>query len=70
MVTAILHHYETAFFENSAKGIWQTSAKSCRIGNEEALAGEHAKHLFVIVDEASGVSDKAFGVLAGTLTER
>ncbi|EGR3207685.1 terminase [Vibrio parahaemolyticus] len=61
---------ETAFFENSAKGIWQTSAKSCRIGNEEALAGEHAKHLFVIVDEASGVSDKAFGVLAGALTEK
>lgn len=60
---------ETAFYENSQKGIWQTNAKSCRIGNEEALAGEHAAHLFVIVDEASGVSDKAFGVLGGALTE-
>lgn len=61
---------ETSFYENSKKGVWEVVAKSCRIGNEEALAGEHAKHLMVIVDEASGVSDKAFGVLGGALTEK
>lgn len=60
---------ETSFYENSSKGVWATVAKSCRIGNEEALAGEHADHLFVIVDEASGVSDKAFGILGGALTQ-
>lgn len=60
---------ETTFFERSNKGVWFVSPKGCRIGNEESLAGEHAKHLFYIVDEASGVSDKAFGVMTGALTE-
>ncbi|NYU10877.1 terminase [Enterobacteriaceae bacterium CCUG 67584] len=60
---------ETTFFERSSKGVWFVSPKGCRIGNEESLAGEHAKHLFYIVDEASGVSDKAFGVMTGALTE-
>lgn len=60
---------ETTFFERSSKGVWFVSPKGCRIGNEESLAGEHAAHLFYIVDEASGVSDKAFGVMTGALTE-
>lgn len=60
---------ETTFFERSSKGIWFVSPKGCRLGNEESLAGEHAAHLFYIVDEASGVSDKAFGVMTGALTE-
>ncbi len=60
---------DTAFYANEAKSGWATVMKSCRIGQEEALAGEHAEHLLVIVDEASGVSDKAFGVMAGALTQ-
>lgn len=60
---------ETMFYENAHKGVWFTSPKGCRIGNEESLAGEHADHLFYIVDEASGVSDKAFGVMTGALTQ-
>lgn len=60
---------ETTFFERASKGVWFVSPKGCRIGNEESLAGEHAAHLFYIVDEASGVSDKAFGVMTGALTE-
>lgn len=60
---------DTSFYENSGKGVWEVVAKSCRIGNEEALAGEHGPHLLVIVDEASGVSDKAFGILGGALTQ-
>ncbi|MDN5184446.1 hypothetical protein LVK61_19900 [Escherichia coli] len=32
------------------------------------MAGEHADHLLYIIDEASGVSDKAFSVITGALT--
>lgn len=60
---------DTTFYERAHKGIWQANPKGARLGNEEALAGEHAKHLFYIVDEASGVGDKAFGVMTGALTE-
>ncbi len=60
---------DTTFYAREAKGVWEAGAKSCRIGNEEALAGEHAARLFLIVDEASGVSDKAFSVMTGALTE-
>lgn len=60
---------DTSFYANEAKGGWEVVMKSCRIGQEESLAGEHAKHLMVIVDEASGVSDKAFGVMGGALTQ-
>ncbi|ELW27042.1 large terminase domain protein, partial [Escherichia coli 3.4880] len=31
------------------------------------MAGEHADHLLYIIDEASGVSDKAFSVITGAL---
>ena len=68
-----IHDYfeltDTTFYEKAAKGIWELSPKACRAGNEEALAGEHAKHMLWIVDEASGISDKAFNVMTGALTE-
>lgn len=60
---------DTTFYEVTAKGNWTTVAKSCRRGNEEALAGEHAEHMLIVVDEASGVSDKAFGVVTGAMTQ-
>lgn len=60
---------DTQFYERTGKGEWAAVAKSCRLGNEEALAGEHAEHLLIIVDEASGVSDAAMGVLGGALTQ-
>lgn len=60
---------DTTFYEITHKGVWFVSPKGCRLGNEESLAGEHAKHMFYIIDEASGVSDKAFGVMTGALTE-
>ncbi|WP_270818415.1 terminase [Aeromonas sp. Y318-3] len=60
---------DTTFYEITGKGVWFVAPKGCRIGNEESLAGSHAKHLLYIVDEASGVSDKAFGVMTGALTE-
>lgn len=60
---------DTTFYEITGKGTWTTVAKSCRRGNEEALAGEHAEHMLIVVDEASGVSDKAFGVVTGAMTQ-
>lgn len=59
---------ETSFYEITRKGVWTVIPKGFRLGNEEALAGEHADHLLYIIDEASGVSDKAFGIMTGALT--
>lgn len=60
---------DTMFYERANKGVWTVIPKGFRLGNEEALAGEHAEHLWYIVDEASGVSDKAFGIITGALTQ-
>ncbi|EPL8679426.1 terminase [Klebsiella michiganensis] len=60
---------DTMFYERSRKGIWEVLCKGYRLGNEEALAGEHGKHLLLILDEASGISDKAIGIMTGALTE-
>ncbi|HBZ8551659.1 TPA: terminase [Salmonella enterica subsp. houtenae] len=59
---------DTSFYEITSKGVWTVVPKGFRLGNEEALAGEHADHLLYIIDEASGVSDKAFGIMTGALT--
>lgn len=61
---------DTTFYECSSKGVWELSPKSYKVGNEEALAGEHARHMLWVVDEASGISNAAFGVIGGSLTER
>ncbi len=60
---------DTKFYAREGKGVWEVLAKGYRLGNEEALAGEHAEHLFYIIDESSGLSDKAFGVITGALTQ-
>lgn len=61
---------ETALYEIAHKGVWQATPKSARQGNEEAVAGMHNKHLFLICDEASGINDRLFGILNGALTEK
>ena len=48
---------------------WEVLCKGFRLGNEEALAGEHAAHILLILDEASGISDKAIAIMRGALTE-
>ena len=58
-----------SFYAKGFKGEWHCFCRTCRPGNEESLAGQHAKHYCVIVDEASGVTDKAIGVMEGALTE-
>jgi hypothetical protein len=60
---------EREFYATGYKGIWSCIAKTARQGNEEALAGEHCHTYLVVVDEASGLSDKALNVLSSALTE-
>jgi hypothetical protein len=60
---------EREFYAVGYKGIWSCIAKSARLGNEEALAGEHCHTYLVVVDEASGLPDKALQVLSSALTE-
>lgn len=60
---------ETELFIKGYKGVWNCRIKSCKQGQEEALAGEHNAHFIYIVDEASGVTDAAFNVMTGAMTE-
>ncbi len=60
---------DTSFYCNEAKLEWSVAIKGYRVGQEEALAGEHAAHMMYIVDEASGLGDAAFDKITGTLTE-
>ena len=58
-----------SFYLKGYKGVWQIIGKTCSKGNEEALAGNHRADYLIVVDEASGVNDKAMGVMRGALTE-
>lgn len=57
------------FYAKGYKGRWHIFGKTCQRGKEEGLAGNHRRDYLVVVDEASGVSDKVFNVLGGALTE-
>ncbi len=61
---------EREFYAKGYKGVWSCITKSAKAGNEEALAGEHCHTYLVVVDEASGLSDKAMQVLSSALTEK
>lgn len=60
---------ENSFYARGYKGVWEVKAKGFRAGLEESLAGEHAEHLMYIIDEASAISDAAFHVIEGALTQ-
>lgn len=60
---------DTVFYENSSKGVWELSAKAYKQGQEESLAGEHADNYMIICDESSSISDRAFGIIRGGLTQ-
>lgn len=47
---------------------WFLRAQVARPERPEALAGLHGKYVLILVDEASGVSDKVFEVMKGALT--
>lgn len=61
---------EREFYATGYKGEWSCVAKSAKAGNEEGLAGEHCHTYLVVVDEASGLADKALQVLSAALTEK
>ena len=60
----------TMLREKTYKEEWAIFAKTASKGHEEALAGIHAENLLVMVDEASGVNDKAFDTLWGIFTQK
>lgn len=47
---------------------WFSRARTASKENSEALAGVHGDHVFVMVDEASGVYDEIFNTAEGSMT--
>jgi hypothetical protein len=60
---------ESELYIRGRKGRWNCKIKACRQGHMEGLAGEHNPHFIYIVDEASGVSQEAFEVMGGAMSE-
>lgn len=59
----------TRVFAKGYERTWFVFAKTARPGHEESLAGQHNRWYMVIADEASGISNKACGVITGALTD-
>jgi hypothetical protein len=49
---------------------WWARARTARPDSPEALAGLHAEHVLIIVDEASGVHQAIFNTAEGSLTDK
>ena len=64
----IIVEYKTIYILGF-KSQWWCVAKTAPAGKPESLAGEHRKFLLWLIDEASGIPDKNFGVIMGSLTE-
>lgn len=64
---------EKFFHKSNPKGWWcraiSPSTSSSKEDQQETLAGLHADHLLIIVDEASGVKDPVFVPLEGAMTQ-
>jgi phage terminase large subunit len=61
------------FHKSNPKGWWcvarSPSAKSSAEEQAETIAGFHAEHQLIVVDEASGVADPVYVPLAGAMTQ-
>ena len=53
---------------NESPETWFARAKTARKENPEALAGIHADHVMMLIDEASGVPEEIFNTAEGALT--
>jgi hypothetical protein len=60
--------HEKVYIEGS-KLDWWITAKTAPVGRPENIAGAHNKWLLWLCDEASGIPDKNFGVIGGSLTD-
>jgi len=62
------------FHKDAAKEWWaravSASVKATKEEQAETLAGFHAEHLLIVVDEASGVPDPVFIPLEGAMTQK
>jgi len=58
----------TKFFHIQHPETWFTAAVPNSEHNSEAFAGQHAKHVLVIYDEASGIPDVIWEVSEGAMT--
>lgn len=66
-----IHHSACSTLTSSAIRLImeRVSIRAYRPGIEESLAGDFYEHSLYIVDNAALVSDKAFGILTGSMTE-
>ena len=67
-------HQKDKFFHKDAPKEWWARAISPQVRGSkedqaETLAGLHGDHLFIVVDEASGVPDPVFTPLEGAMTQ-
>jgi len=58
----------TKFFHNEHPETWFTAAVPNSEHNSEAFAGQHAQHVLIIYDEASGIPDIIWEVSEGAMT--
>ena len=59
---------KTQFFHKSFAQEWFAIARTAPKDNPQGLAGQHAKDLLYIVEEASAVTEEVFEVIDGALT--
>ncbi len=67
-MSALYEWQSTHLRMKEAPEVWFARAKTSSKENTEALAGVHADHVLVAVDEASGVDEPIFETMEGALT--
>jgi hypothetical protein len=60
---------ESIFLKNHQYN-WSANAKSWNISNPQSFAGEHAKNMMILFDEASGIPDIIWDVSRGAMTTK
>lgn len=64
-----LYEWKSEYVVMKAKPeTWFARARTGRKENPEALAGVHGEHVFIVVDEASGVDEVVYNTMEGALT--
>lgn len=58
----------TSFFHREFPQQWFMISRTAAKNNSQGLAGQHSRHLLIIVEEASAVDEEIFSVLDGALT--